>query len=55
MTCEDDDVPKFDPTASTSVRCPHWGELNAFPGWSQMFAFVCRFCGHGVNLEPPIQ
>jgi uncharacterized protein (DUF983 family) len=52
MTCEeDDDSPEFDPTANAVVRCPHCGELNTFPGWTEMYAFICRFCGQGVNVE----
>jgi hypothetical protein len=28
------------PTAFS--RCPHCGELNAFPGFDQIMAYVCR-------------
>ena len=24
-----------------SARCPHYGALNTFPGWSAIEAFVC--------------
>src|SRR4051794_25414544 len=39
----------------TSEKCPHCGELNVFPGWRTMFAFVCQHCGQGVALETPVQ
>jgi predicted RNA-binding Zn-ribbon protein involved in translation (DUF1610 family) len=36
-----------------SEKCPHCGAVNLFPGFSRMFAFVCRECGEGVALEQP--
>jgi predicted RNA-binding Zn-ribbon protein involved in translation (DUF1610 family) len=37
----------------TSHTCPHCGGLNAFPGFSLMFAYVCRHCGQGVAIDEP--
>ena len=33
---------------SVEETCPHCGKLNRIDGFSQVFAFVCRFCGEGV-------
>ncbi len=33
-----------------SEKCPHCGQVNLFPGFSRMLAFVCRECGEGVSL-----
>jgi hypothetical protein len=41
------------PTAFS--RCPHCGELNAFPGFEQILAYVCQHCGMGVDAGPPVQ
>ena len=41
------------PTAFS--RCPHCGELNAFPGFEQIMASVCQHCGQGVDATPPVQ
>jgi hypothetical protein len=54
MTCEDDDEPAFDPAVAASAVCPHCGALNTFPGFEAIFAFICRECGEGVNVEPPV-
>ena len=32
--------------------CPQCGQVNVFPGFSRMMAYVCRECGEPVNLEP---
>jgi len=37
-----------------SEWCPHCGSLNTFPGFSAIEAFICRECGEGVDLEPPV-
>jgi hypothetical protein len=34
-----------------SEKCPHCGAVNLFPGFSRMYAFVCKECGEGVALE----
>jgi hypothetical protein len=36
-------------------RCPVCGEVNSFPGWSEMFAFICTFCGEPVEVRVSIQ
>lgn len=51
---DEDEIPVFD--SMCSARCPHCGELNVFPGFDQMFIFICHFCGESVTPEePPIQ
>jgi Zn finger protein HypA/HybF involved in hydrogenase expression len=35
---------------STEATCPHCGRVNQISGFSEIDAFVCRFCGRGVNL-----
>ena len=39
----------------TSSRCPHCGELNIFPGFDAILAYVCQHCGEGVDASPPVQ
>ena len=34
-----------------TARCPHCGALNTFPGFRFIEAFVCSWCGEGVNVE----
>ena len=41
--------------AICSVRCPHCGALNAFPGFSAIEAFVCSECSEGVAVDWPEQ
>jgi hypothetical protein len=36
-------------------RCPHCGEVNSFPDWSEMFAFICKFCGEPVEVRVSVQ
>jgi uncharacterized protein (DUF983 family) len=31
-------------------KCPHCGNLNLFPGFSQMDVYTCRGCGTLVRL-----
>ena len=31
--------------------CPHCGDLNVFPGFSEMGAYFCRHCGEGVLVQ----
>ncbi len=38
---------------SVEETCPHCGRVNQIDGFLQVFAFVCRHCGQGVNLTPP--
>ncbi len=38
-----------------SEVCPHCGDLNVFPGFSEMVAYVCRHCGEGVSIKRPAQ
>jgi hypothetical protein len=33
-----------------SAFCNHCGGINEFPGYSEMFAFICRHCGQSVTL-----
>jgi hypothetical protein len=35
--------------------CPHCGDLNVFPGFSVIDAFVCQSCEQGVVIERPVQ
>jgi DNA-directed RNA polymerase subunit RPC12/RpoP len=56
----DPPVPALDGVANRSsgmlkVRCPHCGHVNEFPGWSEMFVFVCDQCGDPVNVVEPVQ
>ena len=37
-------------TESTQVTCTHCGQVNDISGFSEVSAFVCRFCGQGVAL-----
>ena len=44
------------PPRPTAVsRCPHCGELNVFPGFEQILAYVCQHCEQGVDATPPVQ
>ena len=36
---------------SAEETCPHCGKVNHINGFSQVFAFVCRFCGEGVSVK----
>jgi hypothetical protein len=38
-----------------TARCPHCRELNIFPGFDKIFAYVCQHCGQGVDAGPPVQ
>jgi hypothetical protein len=42
-------------TIAPTARCPHCGEMNAFPGFSEIFAYVCNHCGLGVDATPRLQ
>jgi hypothetical protein len=42
-------------TEMCSATCPKCGELNIFPGFSAMEAYVCRQCGSGVRPDSRIQ
>jgi hypothetical protein len=35
---------------SSEATCPHCGKMNHIEGFSDVFAFRCRFCGEGVGL-----
>ena len=41
--------------AGCAHRCPVCGEINSFPGWSEMFAFVCEFCSEPVEVRSVFQ
>ena len=41
--------------AICSARCPRCGEVNAFPGFSSIDAFVCAQCGEGVEVSSSAQ
>ena len=41
--------------AACAHRCPHCGEVNSFPGWSEMAVFVCTFCGEPVEVVATVQ
>src|SRR5436190_14411604 len=30
---------------AASARCPHCGELNFFPGFTEIAAYICQHCG----------
>jgi hypothetical protein len=38
-----------------SETCPRCGELNVFPGFTGMEAYVCRRCGSGVDVKRAVQ
>jgi phage FluMu protein Com len=35
---------------SIQKTCPHCGKVNEIAGFSEVFAFRCRFCSEGVGL-----
>lgn len=37
-----------------TARCPHC-DVNMFPGFSAIEAFICKECGNGVSIERPVQ
>jgi phage FluMu protein Com len=37
--------------ASCEATCPHCGRVNEISGFSEVSAFVCRFCGTGVDVD----
>jgi len=39
---------------STDATCPHCGRVNSIDGFSEVYAFVCRYCGRGVAPQPAI-
>jgi hypothetical protein len=41
---------RVDKGEGVSAFCNHCGGINEFPGYSEMFAFVCRRCGQSVTL-----
>ena len=41
--------------SAISARCPHCGDLNVFPHFDQILAYVCQHCGEGVVASPPVQ
>ena len=40
-------------TGFCAEKCLRCGELNTFPGFDSMLAFICRYCGQGFTVEPP--
>ena len=38
-----------------TARCPHCSELNIFPEFEEIFAYVCKHCGQTVDATPPVQ
>ena len=34
---------------SCEATCPHCGKVNRIDGFSEVFAFVCRYCGQSVT------
>jgi transposase-like protein len=36
---------------SCDETCPHCGKGNRIEGFSEVFAFTCRYCGRGVGLS----
>jgi hypothetical protein len=36
---------------STEATCPHCGRVNQISGFSEVFAFVCRYCGKGAAVD----
>jgi hypothetical protein len=37
------------------ARCPYCGEMNSFPGFEQIFTYVCKHCSQGVDGTSPVQ
>lgn len=33
--------------------CPYCRQVNLIPGFSEMIAFTCRYCGRVVNVRSP--
>jgi hypothetical protein len=46
---------KKPPRPQATARCPHCQELNVFPGFAEIFIYVCQHCGRSVDATPPIQ
>jgi hypothetical protein len=40
-----DRIESVDKGEGVALVCPYCGELNEFPGYSEVFAFTCRRCG----------
>ena len=40
---------------AVSARCPHCGDLNVFPHFDQILAYICQHCGESVDASPPVQ
>ncbi len=38
---------------SVEVSCPHCGKVNHIEGFSEVYAFVCRYCGHSTARNQP--
>lgn len=38
-----------------SEMCPHCGDLNVFPGFTEMLAYTCRYCGEAVRVGRSVQ
>src|SRR5215203_1954911 len=36
---------------SCTATCPGCGQENIFPGFSEMFAFICQHCGKGSSTQ----
>jgi hypothetical protein len=36
---------------SCIATCPHCGQENILPAFSEMFAFICQHCEKGVSLR----
>jgi predicted RNA-binding Zn-ribbon protein involved in translation (DUF1610 family) len=34
-----------------SEKCPHCGNVNLFPGFSRMLAYICPACGESVRVS----
>ena len=32
-------------------KCPHCGNVNLFPGFSEMLAYICKHCGESVKVS----
>ena len=42
-------------SGALKVTCPHCEFVNEFPGWSEMFIFLCDQCGEPVTVVEPSQ
>jgi DNA-directed RNA polymerase subunit RPC12/RpoP len=40
---------------TATARCPHCGDLNVFPGFTQILVYICSHCGQSVDASLAVQ